>query len=142
MRLAVPEFESMHVQPSLTRALELGRSAAFARSSPVTTESDAPFADLVDVLTPREREVATLLALGKSNREIATPVGGVGRLTRPVCLIEMIGGYFWNDLGIWRPRDEGATRPSALPPGSSQATFRTRRQHRRITQSFDAGRGV
>jgi DNA-binding CsgD family transcriptional regulator len=72
LRLAVPEFESMHMHPSLTRALELGRSALPARPGPVTTRSDAVIADLIDVLTQREREVATLLALGKSNREIAT----------------------------------------------------------------------
>jgi DNA-binding CsgD family transcriptional regulator len=72
LRMAISEFDSMHVQPSLTRALELGRSVAPARFRPATTTSDLVFADLIDALTHREREVATLLSQGKSNREIAT----------------------------------------------------------------------
>jgi DNA-binding NarL/FixJ family response regulator len=54
LELAVAELRDMHMQPALERALHLA-------SGPTA----------VAVLTSREREVATLLALGRSNREIA-----------------------------------------------------------------------
>jgi DNA-binding NarL/FixJ family response regulator len=60
------EFEAMHMQPSLSRALELSRSAA-----PALARAERSLAHSLDPLTEREREVAELLAQGKSNREIA-----------------------------------------------------------------------
>jgi DNA-binding NarL/FixJ family response regulator len=71
LQTATAEFEAMHMQPSLTRALELaGRPApaqnetSIARPGTTSPESREP-------LTEREREVAILLAQGMSNREIA-----------------------------------------------------------------------
>jgi ATP/maltotriose-dependent transcriptional regulator MalT len=59
----VGEFESMHMQPSLDRALDMR-----SRSGPVSPPLEAVATDL---LTPREREVVALVASGASNREIA-----------------------------------------------------------------------
>jgi DNA-binding NarL/FixJ family response regulator len=70
LQLATADFEAMHMPSYLTRAIELRRS----------TEAGAPNGaalrqrgsqDDVDPLTDREREVATLISQGMSNREIA-----------------------------------------------------------------------
>ena len=60
---AIAEFDAMHMTP---------KSRAGACAGPDgSTPSDCDPASVVDVLTPREREVATLLARGLSNRAIA-----------------------------------------------------------------------
>jgi DNA-binding CsgD family transcriptional regulator len=69
LRLATAEFEAMHMQPSLDRALALGRLTAPAS---VAASAQASLPDSPDPLTEREREVAILLAQGSSNREIAS----------------------------------------------------------------------
>ena len=61
LSIATAEFRDMHMQPSLDRAVRL----AGGISAPTTVRTDA------DALTPREREVASLLADGLSNRDIA-----------------------------------------------------------------------
>jgi DNA-binding CsgD family transcriptional regulator len=66
LQIATAEFEAMHMQPGLTRALELSQSAA-----PAPRRAERSFAHSLDPLTERERDVAELLAQGKSNREIA-----------------------------------------------------------------------
>jgi DNA-binding NarL/FixJ family response regulator len=66
LHAATVEFQAMHMQPALTRALELSRSSA-----PAPARAERSFADSPDPLTEREREVAQLLAQGQSNREIA-----------------------------------------------------------------------
>ena len=72
LQLAIAEFESMHMQPGLTRALELSRTFVAANLRRVAAESDDVFADSDHALTEREQEVAKFLAQGLSNREIAT----------------------------------------------------------------------
>lgn len=68
---ACAEFEPMHMQPSLRRALQLGQRAAPANSAK-SVKSAAGLDRLAeDLLTGREREVAALMARGSSNREIA-----------------------------------------------------------------------
>jgi DNA-binding CsgD family transcriptional regulator len=59
--LALPELEQMQMQPWLERELHVRESA-----------EALPGMGALDGLTPREREVAVLLAEGQSNREIAT----------------------------------------------------------------------
>ena len=71
LQAATAEFEAMRMQPSLSHALELGRSAAPARFDQARARAEWALPDSIDPLTQREREVATLLAQGKSNREIA-----------------------------------------------------------------------
>jgi DNA-binding NarL/FixJ family response regulator len=65
LEIAVPELRDMKMQPALERALRLAQLAkprhASQRKRPlVSTE-----------LTRREQEVARLMALGRTNREIA-----------------------------------------------------------------------
>jgi DNA-binding CsgD family transcriptional regulator/tetratricopeptide (TPR) repeat protein len=60
---AIGECESMHMQPSLEKALAL--------RSKVAPSGPREEGGATDLLTPREREVARLLATGRSNREIA-----------------------------------------------------------------------
>ena len=60
---AIGECESMHMQPSLEKALAL--------RSKVAPSGPRVEAGTTELLTPREREVARLLATGRSNREIA-----------------------------------------------------------------------
>src|SRR5262249_50407472 len=60
---AIAAFSAIHMTPSLERARALARTV---QSDPTITRLSE-----VDVLTPREREVAALLALGLSNRGIA-----------------------------------------------------------------------
>ena len=64
LQTAIAEFESMHMQPSLSRALELAGLSALGACKPLP--------DSAEPLTEREPEVAALLAKGLSNREIAT----------------------------------------------------------------------
>jgi len=59
---AIVEFGAMHMAPSLERARALART--------LQPEATASPPSEVDVLTPREREVAALLARGLSNRAI------------------------------------------------------------------------
>jgi DNA-binding CsgD family transcriptional regulator len=66
LQTATAEFEAMHMQPGLTRALELSQSAA-----PALARAERSLGHSLDPLTERERDVAELLAQGKSNREIA-----------------------------------------------------------------------
>jgi DNA-binding NarL/FixJ family response regulator len=62
---AIPEFRDMHMQSSLERGLRLLEH--------VKPQAPAPVSDAVVLhnLTGREQEVARLLAVGRSNREIA-----------------------------------------------------------------------
>lgn len=57
--MAIRDLREMHMHPALERAQRLSDSQSGA------------FETSVDALTSREREVATLLAAGRSNREIA-----------------------------------------------------------------------
>jgi DNA-binding CsgD family transcriptional regulator len=63
LNFAIDDFDAMHMTPSLERARWLARTVQSEATPSVPSE--------VDVLTPREREVAALLARGISNRGIA-----------------------------------------------------------------------
>ena len=63
---AIREFEGMHMQPALGRAMEL---AATIQKS--TSRRSFPESDVSTSLTAREREIADLLARGMRNRDIA-----------------------------------------------------------------------
>jgi non-specific serine/threonine protein kinase len=63
--LAIPELQDMKMQPALERALALRESNAPAAARTVGRESAS------DVLTAREREIASLMADGLSNHDIA-----------------------------------------------------------------------
>ena len=71
LQLAILDFQTMHMQPFLSRALELNESVAAANSSPIGGRPQRESAPSLDPLTEREREVAALIAQGLSNREIA-----------------------------------------------------------------------
>jgi DNA-binding CsgD family transcriptional regulator len=71
LRIATAEFEAMHMRPSLERAVEISGRAATALESRSATRTDTTLPESLEPLTEREREVATLLAKGMSNREIA-----------------------------------------------------------------------
>jgi DNA-binding CsgD family transcriptional regulator len=62
--LAVPELQDMKMQPALERALPLRKSLAPAAALAPGRESAS------DVLTAREREIASLMADGLSNHDI------------------------------------------------------------------------
>jgi DNA-binding CsgD family transcriptional regulator/tetratricopeptide (TPR) repeat protein len=64
--IAIPELRDMRMQPSLERGLTLMQQ--LEHQAPATAVSSA---DVSQVLTGREREVARLVAAGRSNREIA-----------------------------------------------------------------------
>jgi DNA-binding CsgD family transcriptional regulator len=72
LRVATAEFEAMHMQPSLQRALELGRVIAQVGVAAPAGLAESTLPESADPLTEREREVAVLLAAGRSNREIAS----------------------------------------------------------------------
>jgi non-specific serine/threonine protein kinase len=63
--VALPELQDMKMQPGLERALALRENVA-----PTVARTRAQRA-ATDVLTTREREIASLVADGLSNREIA-----------------------------------------------------------------------
>jgi DNA-binding CsgD family transcriptional regulator len=63
--IAIPELRDMHMQPALERGLKLLEQVE--RRTPVVA-SDPPASH---ALTGRERDVARLLAAGRSNRDIA-----------------------------------------------------------------------
>jgi DNA-binding CsgD family transcriptional regulator len=65
LELALPELEAMHMQPALERALGRMQLVHRRASYPGSAAADP------HSLTSREREVARLLAAGRSNREIA-----------------------------------------------------------------------
>jgi DNA-binding NarL/FixJ family response regulator len=66
LELAIPELGNMQMQLGVERALNLlGQVEQRAAPAPTLT------AEGTQVLTKREREVARLLAAGRSNREIA-----------------------------------------------------------------------
>jgi DNA-binding NarL/FixJ family response regulator len=71
LQTAVAEFEAMHMQPSLTRALDLGSRVAPDPQARSVSRPDTTWPESAEPLTEREREVAALLAQGMSNREIA-----------------------------------------------------------------------
>jgi DNA-binding CsgD family transcriptional regulator len=62
---AIPELQDMHMQPGLERALALREKLTPAAAQEPARQS-AP-----DTLTAREREIASLMADGLSNRDIA-----------------------------------------------------------------------
>jgi ATP/maltotriose-dependent transcriptional regulator MalT len=63
--LAIPELQDMKMQPGLERALALRETLAPAPTVVGASES------VSDTLTVREREIASLMANGLSNRDIA-----------------------------------------------------------------------
>jgi DNA-binding CsgD family transcriptional regulator len=63
--LAIPELQDMHMQPGLERGLALRESFAPAAVVEPARQSAS------DTLTAREREIASLVADGLSNRDIA-----------------------------------------------------------------------
>jgi non-specific serine/threonine protein kinase len=63
--VAIPELRDMKMQPGLERALSLLEHVERSAPAPPTT------AGFPHVLTSREREVARLVAAGRSNREVA-----------------------------------------------------------------------
>jgi DNA-binding CsgD family transcriptional regulator len=65
LNIAIPELRDMKMQPGLERALALRANAAPTVAKSTALESAA------DGLTAREREIARLVAVGRSNREIA-----------------------------------------------------------------------
>jgi DNA-binding NarL/FixJ family response regulator len=65
LAVAIPELRDMKMQPGLERALSLLEHVERSAPTPVTN------VDVPHVLTNREREVARLVAAGRSNREIA-----------------------------------------------------------------------
>jgi DNA-binding CsgD family transcriptional regulator len=64
LNLAVPELRDMHMQPGLERGLHLLEQ--LEHQAPTTTTAAVSHG-----LTAREREVARLVAAGRSNREIS-----------------------------------------------------------------------
>jgi DNA-binding CsgD family transcriptional regulator len=70
LRLATADFEAMHMPAYLTRALEL-QDSVDARTPAGAARRLRSSKDDLDPLTEREREVATLISQGMSNREIA-----------------------------------------------------------------------
>src|SRR5579859_2480904 len=71
LQTAIGEFEAMHMQPSLDRALDLLHAIAPLQRPRSANRLPSRLPDLSEALTDREREVAKLLAHGMSNREIA-----------------------------------------------------------------------
>jgi DNA-binding NarL/FixJ family response regulator len=69
--LAIGELQAMHMGPALQRAFAL--RTKMARSASATGATADIFSG--DLLTPREHEVAALLAHGLSNREIGEALG-------------------------------------------------------------------
>jgi DNA-binding CsgD family transcriptional regulator len=67
LQLAIAEFADMGMQPSLEYALQVQRALAGATAGSPTPTLDSEVA----ALTAREREVASLIACGLSNRDIA-----------------------------------------------------------------------
>jgi DNA-binding CsgD family transcriptional regulator len=65
LNVAIPELRNMKMQPGLERALALGQNVAPAVGKAPARVSAS------DGLTAREREIARLLAAGRSNRGIA-----------------------------------------------------------------------
>jgi DNA-binding NarL/FixJ family response regulator len=63
--LAIPELRDMNMQPALERALGLLETLA-----PATVQAPA-HESASDTLTAREREIASLMADGLSNHDIA-----------------------------------------------------------------------
>jgi DNA-binding CsgD family transcriptional regulator len=63
--VAIPELRDMNMQPALERALALRETLAPTMARAAGRESAS------DVLTAREREIATLMADGLSNHDIA-----------------------------------------------------------------------
>jgi predicted ATPase/DNA-binding CsgD family transcriptional regulator len=68
IRLTSAEFQA---EQAIGRALSLAQAVEYARHLQIHVESLSQTGEKVDVLTPREREVAGLVAMGKTNREIA-----------------------------------------------------------------------
>jgi DNA-binding CsgD family transcriptional regulator/tetratricopeptide (TPR) repeat protein len=67
LEFVIPEFEAMHMQPALERAMRLREQAG----GPPNAAETANGAAAANGLTAREREVLGLLATGKTNQEIA-----------------------------------------------------------------------
>jgi DNA-binding CsgD family transcriptional regulator len=65
LELAIPELQDMHMQPGLECALALREKLMPAAAQEPARQSP------MDTLTAREREIATLVADGLSNRDIA-----------------------------------------------------------------------
>jgi DNA-binding NarL/FixJ family response regulator len=63
--LAIPELRDMHMHASLQRASSLVENDARLSRNASANRQSTP-----DALTPREREIANLMATGMSNREI------------------------------------------------------------------------
>jgi DNA-binding CsgD family transcriptional regulator len=65
LEVAIPELQDMHMQPGLERGLALREKLTPAAAQGPARQSAS------DTLTAREREIATLVADGLSNRDIA-----------------------------------------------------------------------
>ena len=63
--VAIPELQDMHMKPGLERGLALREKLTPAPTQQPARQSAS------DTLTAREREIATLVADGSSNRDIA-----------------------------------------------------------------------
>jgi non-specific serine/threonine protein kinase len=102
---ALPELRDMQMQPALERALALSHKVDLARApGPQRSSSDG--------LTSREREIASLIAEGRSNHEIAE------HLVITEGTVEVHVKHILSKLGL-RSRTQVATW-LADPAGKSQ----------------------
>jgi DNA-binding CsgD family transcriptional regulator len=109
--LAIPELRAMCMAPALEHAQGLAL-AAMSRLSQLKPRGEASDGVTLDGLTPREREVADLLALGKSNREIAAMLI-ISEATAKVHVKRIL-----DKLGL-TSRAQVAARASRTPPQRS-----------------------
>jgi DNA-binding NarL/FixJ family response regulator len=102
--LAIPELQDMKMQPALERALALRETLAPAATLAVSRESAS------DALTAREREIASLMADGLSNHDIAE------RLVITEGTVEVHAKHILSKLGF-RSRTQVAGWVARQDPG-------------------------
>jgi DNA-binding NarL/FixJ family response regulator len=88
LNIAIPELRDMKMQPALERALALSDTY---KAPPVQMSARSPTSD---GLTAREREIASLIAGGLSNREIS------GRLVISEGTVEVHVKHILSKLGF------------------------------------------